>query len=110
MGRATLVRQHCAECASVKPRIDARIAGAKNHVTDTGSVSFGFAAPNCVDKETNCINMLRVCCLTQQNNQALHMAQSPVQVRKHFFCVFMYILYSMWLFAGVSSHDKSFFF
>ena len=45
----------------MKPRIDAPIAGAKDHVTDTGSVSFGFAAPNCVYKERNCINMLRVC-------------------------------------------------
>ncbi|XP_047461459.1 E3 SUMO-protein ligase ZBED1-like [Mugil cephalus] len=61
MGRATLVHQHCAESSRGKPRIGACIALRKNHVTDTGTVSFGCAAPKCVYKETNCINMSWVC-------------------------------------------------
>lgn len=61
MGRATLVHQHCAESSRGKPRIGACIALRKNHVTDTGTVSFGCAAPKCVYQETNCINMSWVC-------------------------------------------------
>lgn len=45
----------------MKPRIGACIALRKNHVTDTGTVSFGCAAPKCVYKESNCINMSWVC-------------------------------------------------
>ncbi|XP_019724286.1 uncharacterized protein LOC109515125 [Hippocampus comes] len=61
MGRATPVRQHGAESLSVKPRLGVCIAVRKNHVTDTGNESFGFAAPKCVYQETNCINMSWVC-------------------------------------------------
>lgn len=48
MGRATL-------------RIGVCIALRKNRVTDTGTVSFGCAAPKCVYEGTNCINMSWVC-------------------------------------------------